>query len=65
MKKSAQIMCCPHCGGTSGFEFYAKVRMAGTWGRDDSESSGGGIYTRGVTCIDCGHRVNRRRAEGW
>ena len=61
-----KLTACPKCGGDSGFEFYVRTHMEGSWGEDDSESTGkSGDYTKTVACLDCGHRVRRKRAEGW
>lgn len=60
-----KLAACPKCGSPAGFEFYARVHMEGSWGCDNSESADGpNTYTKSVSCLDCGHRVNRKRAEG-
>lgn len=54
---------CPKCGGDSGFHFFVRVGMEGTWG-NPAETNDHSESPKYVKCMDCGARVARYKAEG-
>ena len=56
---------CPHCGGTTGYEFTVALAMEGCWGEEAECAHSLKPSTRKmVSCLDCGRRVKRAKAEG-